>query len=262
MAANRIALLSVSNKTGIVEFARGLVRFGFRIISTGGTAKLLKDNKIDVTEVAAVTDFPEMLDGRVKTLHPKIHGGLLGRRDKPKHLEEMAKHGILPIDLIAVNLYPFKETVSRGCSFEEAIEEVDIGGPAMIRSASKNLESVIVATDPSDYESILSEMEKNNGSLGRETRLRLAQKAFLVTSEYDALIHDYLVKSSGIRSEEEDLPDVLRISAPRLQNLRYGENPHQRAAFYRRSAGVSKLQFKQFHGKELSYCKSAIRFIS
>lgn len=254
MAAKKTALISVSNKSGILEFARGLVRFGFKIVSTGGTAGLLKDNKIDVTEVASVTNFPEMLDGRVKTLHPKIHGGLLGRRDKPKHLEEMAKHGIEPIDLIAVNLYPFEESVSRGCSFEEAIEEIDIGGPAMIRSAGKNFESVIIAIDPSDYEAILSEMESNNGFVGRDTRLRLAQKAFLRTSEYDSAIYDYLLKSSGVRSEEEDLPDVLKISAPKLHNLRYGENPHQRGAIYSWGDEFPTVTGARFiQGKELSF---------
>lgn len=254
MVLKRTALLSVSDKTDIVDFAKGLVRFGFKILSTGGTAKLLKENNIEVLEVSSVTGFPEMLDGRVKTLHPKIHGGLLGRRDNPKHLEEMLKHGIEAIDLVAVNLYPFEKSVSMGCSFEEAIEEIDIGGPALIRSASKNFESVVVAVDWADYKSILSEMVKNKGSLSRDTKLRLAQKAFLRTAEYDAAIHNYLLGTSSDKLEEEDLPEILKISSQKIQNLRYGENPHQRGAIYSwgdETPSVTGAKFIQ--GKELSF---------
>jgi phosphoribosylaminoimidazolecarboxamide formyltransferase/IMP cyclohydrolase len=189
------ALISVSNKKGIVEFANVLHTMGIEIISTGGTAKTLRDSGIAVKDVSEHTGFPEMLDGRVKTLHPKIHGGLLSRRDNPKDMEEIRKHGIDTIDMVVVNLYPFEETISRaGVSFAEAIENIDIGGPAMLRSASKNFQDVAVIVDPSDYENIINEMQKMNGALSYRTRLELAKKVFRHTSRYDAIIADYLTE--------------------------------------------------------------------
>jgi len=189
------ALISVSNKKGIAEFANVLHTMGIEILSTGGTAKTLRDSGIAVKDVSEHTGFPEMLDGRVKTLHPKIHGGLLSRRDNPKDMEEIRKHGIDTIDMVVVNLYPFEETISRaGVSFAEAIENIDIGGPAMLRSASKNFQDVAVIVDPSDYENIINEMQKMNGDLSYRTRLELAKKVFRHTSRYDAIIADYLTE--------------------------------------------------------------------
>lgn len=189
------ALISVSNKKGIVEFAKVVHAMGIEILSTGGTAKTLRDSGITVKDVSEHTGFPEMLDGRVKTLHPKIHGGLLSRRDNPKDMEEIKKHGIDTIDMVVVNLYPFEETISRaGVSFAEAIENIDIGGPAMLRSASKNFQDVAVIVDPSDYENIINEMQKMNGGLSYRTRLELAKKVFRHTSRYDAIIADYFAK--------------------------------------------------------------------
>ena len=189
------ALISVSNKKGIVEFAKVLQAMGIEILSTGGTAKTLRDSGITVKDVSEHTGFPEMLDGRVKTLHPKIHGGLLSRRDNPKDMEEIRKHGIDTIDMVVVNLYPFEETISRaGVSFAEAIENIDIGGPAMLRSASKNFQDVAVIVDPSDYENIIHEMKSMNGDLSYRTRLELAKKVFRHTSRYDAIIADYFAK--------------------------------------------------------------------
>ena len=189
------ALISVSNKKGIAEFAKVLQAMGIEILSTGGTAKTLRDSGIAVKDVSEHTGFPEMLDGRVKTLHPKIHGGLLSRRDNPKDMEEIRKHGIDTIDMVVVNLYPFEETISRaGVSFAEAIENIDIGGPAMLRSASKNFQDVAVIVDPSDYENIINEMQKMNGDLSYRTRLELAKKVFRHTSRYDAIIADYLTE--------------------------------------------------------------------
>jgi len=189
------ALISVSNKKGIAEFAKVLQAMGIEILSTGGTAKTLRDSGITVKDVSEHTGFPEMLDGRVKTLHPKIHGGLLSRRDNPKDMEEIRKHGIDTIDMVVVNLYPFEETISRaGVSFAEAIENIDIGGPAMLRSASKNFQDVAVIVDPSDYENIINEMKSMNGDLSYRTRLELAKKVFRHTSKYDAIIADYLTE--------------------------------------------------------------------
>jgi phosphoribosylaminoimidazolecarboxamide formyltransferase/IMP cyclohydrolase len=189
------ALISVSNKKGIAEFAKVLQAMGIEILSTGGTAKTLRDSGITVKDVSKHTGFPEMLDGRVKTLHPKIHGGLLSRRDNPKDMEEIRKHGIDTIDMVVVNLYPFEETISRaGVSFAEAIENIDIGGPAMLRSASKNFQYVAVIVDPSDYENIINEMQNMTGDLSYRTRLELAKKVFRHTSRYDAIIADYLTE--------------------------------------------------------------------
>jgi phosphoribosylaminoimidazolecarboxamide formyltransferase / IMP cyclohydrolase len=255
MAVIRQALLSVSDKTGIVDFARGLAQLGVRLISTGGTAKLLKDSGVRVTEVADYTGFPEMLDGRVKTLHPKVHAGILARRDLPAHMAALDKAGIGTIDLVAINLYPFGATVARpGCTLGEAIENIDIGGPAMVRSAAKNHDHVAVLTDPGDYQPILKELNAAGGALGAETRFRLAQKAFSHTAHYDGAISNYLtsVDATGGRAR---FPGRLNLQFERAQDLRYGENPHQEAAFYRdlEPAAGSLGAYRQLQGKELSY---------
>jgi phosphoribosylaminoimidazolecarboxamide formyltransferase/IMP cyclohydrolase len=255
MAVIKQALISVSDKTGIVEFARGLAGFGVALISTGGTARLLRDAGLKVTEVADHTGFPEMLDGRVKTLHPKVHGGILARRDVPGHLAELGKAGIPAIDLVAVNLYPFAAAVARpGGTLAEAIENIDIGGPAMVRSAAKNYEHVAVVTDPADYQPVLKEMAAAAGALGAEMRFRLAQKAFSHTAQYDGAISNYLTSldAAGGRSR---FPRRLNLQFERVQPLRYGENPHQEAAFYRdlRPAPGSLGAYRQLQGKELSY---------
>lgn len=193
MAKIKRVLVSLSDKTGAVDFARGLAEFDVEFLSTGGTAKILRDAGLKVTDVSEYTGFPEMLDGRVKTLHPKIHGALLGIRSNPEHVETMKKHGIVPIDMIVVNLYPFRETISKpGCTFEDAIENIDIGGPTMLRSASKNFQSVTVVIDPVDYPMIIETMKKNNGEVSAEINLKLAYKVFKTTSEYDRMISDYL----------------------------------------------------------------------
>lgn len=193
MAKIKRVLISLSDKTGAVEFAKELAQFGVEFLSTGGTAKILRDAGLRVKDVSEYTGFPEMLDGRVKTLHPKIHGALLGLRSNPEHVETMKKHGIEPIDMIVVNLYPFKETISKpGCTFEDAIENIDIGGPAMLRSASKNFQSVTVVIDPADYSVVIETMKKNNGEIGSDLNLKLAQKVYKTTSEYDKMIADYL----------------------------------------------------------------------
>lgn len=191
MTAIKRALISLSDKSGIIPFAKKLNNGGVAILSTGGTAKLLRDNGIDATEVSDYTGFPEMMDGRVKTLHPKIHGALLGLRDNPEHIEAMQKHGIIPIDMVVINLYPFQQTISRGCTLDEAIENIDIGGPAMLRSAAKNYKYVTVIIDPKDYDSVLSEMELNDGCVSEETNFRLAIKVFELTSQYDSMIATY-----------------------------------------------------------------------
>ena len=255
MAVIKQALLSVSDKTGIVEFARGLAGSGVALISTGGTARLLKDAGLKVTEAAEHTGFPEMLDGRVKTLHPKVHGGILARREVPGHMAALAKAGIPAIDLVVVNLYPFGATVARpGCTLAEAIENIDIGGPALVRSAAKNYEHVAVVTDPADYGPVLKEMAVAAGALGGETRLRLAQKAFSHTAQYDGAISNYLtaLEASGERAR---FPQRLNLQFERLQALRYGENPHQAAALYRdlRPAPGSLGGYRQLQGKALSY---------
>jgi phosphoribosylaminoimidazolecarboxamide formyltransferase / IMP cyclohydrolase len=255
MAVIRQALLSVSDKTGIVDFARGLAASGVRLISTGGTARLLQDSGVRVTEVADYTGFPEMLDGRVKTLHPKVHAGILARRDLPAHMAALAKAGIGTIDLVAINLYPFGATVARtGCTLPEAIENIDIGGPALVRSAAKNHDHVAVLTDPADYQPVLRELNAAAGALGAETRFRLAQKAFSHTAHYDGAISNYLtsVDPAGGRAR---FPGWLNLQFERAENLRYGENPHQEAAFYRdlEPAAGSLGAYRQLQGKELSY---------
>ena len=247
----KLALLSVSDKRGVVEFATALVnRFGYRILSTGGTAKILAERGLPVTEVSRHTGFPEIMEGRVKTLHPKIHGGLLCRRDKPDHLRQAEANGIALIDLVAVNLYPFEQTVVRpGVGFEEAIENIDIGGPSMLRSAAKNHESVTVVCDPADYEPVLQAME-SPGALA-EIRRKLALKVFQRTAGYDAAIARYLEGqlAGPDLGAIAGFPDSLTLSFKKASGLRYGENPHQKAALY----GTFFEHFEQLQGKELSY---------
>jgi phosphoribosylaminoimidazolecarboxamide formyltransferase/IMP cyclohydrolase len=243
----RRALLSVSDKRGIVELARGLAAHGVELLSTGGTAKLLREAGLTVKEVAEHTGFPEMLDGRVKTLHPKIHGGLLGRRDLPEHVAAMNEHGIPPIDLVCVNLYPFREVTARGCSLEEAIENIDIGGPSMLRSAAKNHAAVTVVVDPADYAVVLDEMRTHRGATVPETRARLAKKVFRATAAYDGMIADYLGDLG--RGADEHFGESMHLQLTKAAELRYGENPHQHAALY----GDLFSFLEQLHGKELSY---------
>lgn len=248
------ALISVSDKTGVLELAQSLHQLGVKILSTGGTAKLLAAHDVPVTEVADYTGFPEMLDGRVKTLHPKIHGGLLARRDTPEHLTALAKHDIGTIDLLIVNLYPFEDTVAKpGCTLEDAIENIDIGGPAMVRSAAKNWKDVGVLTDASQYASALTEL-KTSGTLSDTTKFALSVAAFNRIAQYDAAISNYL---SGRQTDgtQSDFPAQSNSSFIKLQDLRYGENPHQQAAFYRDlyPAPGSLITAKQLQGKELSY---------
>ncbi|MBW8073085.1 MAG: bifunctional phosphoribosylaminoimidazolecarboxamide formyltransferase/IMP cyclohydrolase [Ferrovum sp.] len=249
------ALLSVSDKTGLIELAQVLHHLDIELLSTGGTAQALRDAKIPVREVSDLTGFPEMLDGRVKTLHPKIHGGLLGNRDIPSHQEAMTRHGIDPIDLVVVNLYPFRETIAQpGVTLEEAIENIDIGGPAMVRSAAKNHVHVAVVTDPTDYPRLIDELERNRGALSAATRFELAVKAFSHTAEYDGAIATYL---SGLNaaSQADGYPERLHLSFVKYQSLRYGENPHQEAAFYRDPVAPSGVlaHYRQLQGKPLSY---------
>lgn len=255
MSRIKRALLSVSNKNGLVDFAKALHALDVELLSTGGTARLLSEEGIPVTEVGDYTGFPEMLDGRLKTLHPKIHGGLLGIRDNPEHAASMRGAGIEPIDLVVVNLYPFRETVAAAdCTLERAIENIDIGGPAMLRSAAKNHHYVGVVTNPEDYPHIARELADNAGGLSHETRFDLARKAFTHTAQYDQAISDYLWRDDAAR-HGETLPQHLNLSLTKLQDLRYGENPHQSGAFYRdpELALGTLANFKQLQGKELSY---------
>jgi len=259
----RRALISVHDKTGIIPFAQALAALGVEILSTGGTAKLLREAGVAVRDVSDVTGFPEMLDGRVKTLHPRIHGGLLARRDVPEHLAALEKHGIAPIDLVVSALYPFEQTVARpDVTREEAIENIDIGGPAMIRSAAKNHASVGVVTSPSQYQPVLDELRANGASIGEATRYRLAQEAFDRTAQYDAAIAAYLASEGGVAhplgsigTAAAAFPSTFRIDAARVLSLRYGENPHQTAAFYRQvdAPSVGLASMKQLHGSELGY---------
>jgi len=246
------ALLSVSDKTGLIDFARALAAQGVELLSTGGTAKALRDAAIPVTEVADYTGFPEMLDGRVKTLHPKIHGGILGRRDLPEHVAAMNRNNIGYIDLVCVNLYPFVATVARpGCTLEDAIENIDIGGPAMVRSAAKNHAFVTIVTDPADYAAVVEEMRANGGAVGDRTRFSLAIKAFEHTAAYDGAIANHF----GKLVEESEFPRTINLQFKKQQAMRYGENPHQNAAFYveagAREASIATA--RQLQGKELSY---------
>jgi phosphoribosylaminoimidazolecarboxamide formyltransferase/IMP cyclohydrolase len=248
----RRALLSVSDKTGIVEFARELKERGIELLSTGGTAKLLIRHGVAVKEVADHTGFPEIMGGRVKTLHPKIHGGLLGRRGMDE--EVMREHGIEPIDLLAVNLYPFAATVARAdCTYDDAVENIDIGGPAMVRAAAKNHASVTVVVDPTDYRSLLDELAANQGSTRVIVRQKLAAKAFAHTAQYDAMVSAYFTGVIG--GGTVTFPDDLNLSFRKHLGLRYGENPHQQAAFYKdpRAIGASVTAADQIQGKELSY---------
>lgn len=245
------ALISVSDKTGVEEFASGLAALGAEIVSTGGTARMLRDKGLRVRDVSELTGFPEMLDGRVKTLHPKVHGGILAVRDNPEHQSQTRAQGIEFIDLVAINLYPFEETAAKpGVSFEELIENIDIGGPAMIRSAAKNFEDVTVVVDAADYAVVLEEARNNEGGVSRETRARLARKAFATTAAYDGVISTTLQKWAG-----HGLPENLHVSVRKAFDLRYGENPHQKAALYLNpSAGRRGLAFaRQVQGKELSF---------
>jgi len=243
----RRALISVSDKNGVLDLAKELAAHGALLLSTGGTAKLFRDAGLPVREVAEHTGFPEMLDGRVKTLHPKIHGGLLGRRDLPAHVAAMQEHGIPPIDLVCVNLYPFAEVTRRGCTFEEAIENIDIGGPSMLRSAAKNHDAVTVLVDPADYAVVIAEMREHRGATTLATRKRLAKKVFRTTAAYDGTIADYL--GALERSADEPFGETLHLGLERSAHLRYGENPHQKAALYGRFGEA----LEQLHGKELSF---------
>ncbi|HEX6398788.1 MAG TPA: bifunctional phosphoribosylaminoimidazolecarboxamide formyltransferase/IMP cyclohydrolase [Steroidobacteraceae bacterium] len=248
----RRALLSVSDKTGLVEFARALVARKVEILSTGGTARTLTDAGIPVIEVSTYTGFPEIMDGRVKTLHPRVHGGLLGRRGTDEAV--MAKHDIPRIDLLAVNLYPFAATVAKpDCTYADAIENIDIGGPAMVRAASKNHESVTVVVDPADYARVLADLEANAGATSIDTRASLAAKAFAHTAKYDTMVSSYLLNREV--QAAESFPETLPLVYEKLQDLRYGENPHQRAAFYRElgAAGSCVATARMLQGKELSF---------
>jgi phosphoribosylaminoimidazolecarboxamide formyltransferase / IMP cyclohydrolase len=252
------AILSVTDKTGLVDFARRLAALGIELISTGGTAKLLRDSGIPVKDISELTGFPEMLDGRVKTLHPKVHGGILHRRDDPKHLAAVAEHGIAPIDMIVVNLYAFEKTAAKpDVKFEDLIENIDIGGPSMIRSAAKNFHDVAVVTSPQDYLVIADELERGHGSLSLATKWRLAQKAFATTAAYDSAIASTLERISGdsfqLHSQSESFPSTLRLNFQKVLDLRYGENPHQKAAMYSDGSGVGVANGRQLQGKELSY---------
>ena len=241
------ALISVSDKKGVAAFAQELVQLGWEIVSTGGTAEALRQEGVPVISIDEVTGFPEMMDGRVKTLHPKVHGGLLARRDNPAHLAAMQQHGITAIDLVAVNLYPFRETVGKpGTTFEHAIENIDIGGPSMLRSAAKNHDSVIVVVDPADYTGVIAGLKA--GGVPGDERRRLATKVYAHTSAYDAAITNYLATRSG-----EPFPPAVALVLERRQSLRYGENPHQPAALYATDEAHGVRELRQLHGKELSF---------
>ncbi len=259
--ADLTALLSVSDKTGIVDFARALHAQGIKLLSTGGTAKLLADNGLPVTEVSEITGFPEMLDGRVKTLHPRVHGGLLARRDVPAHMAALKEHGIGTIDLLIINLYPFaKATAKADCTLEDAIENIDIGGPAMLRAAAKNWQDVGVVIDPADYPQVLGELQA--GGLKRATKFMLAKKVFAHTAAYDGMITNYLTAlEAGAEEQTEavparaEYPQVFNLQLHKVQGMRYGENPHQSAAFYKEAAPATGLLagWTQIQGKELSF---------
>jgi len=258
------ALISVSDKTGVLEFAQGLAAQGVKLLSTGGTAKMLRDAGLAVTEIGDYTGFPEMLDGRVKTLHPKVHGGILARRDLPEHLATIEQHGIPTIDLVCVNLYPFAATIAKaGVTLEDAIENIDIGGPAMVRSSAKNYAGVAIVTDPEDYAPLLAEMKANGGALQLATRFGLAKKAFTHTARYDSMIANWLTGlDEGAEAKPAEaapvpaiFPAKLQLAFDRTEILRYGENSHQSAAFYREPNPVagSIAAYTQLQGKELSY---------
>ncbi len=246
------ALVSVSDKTGLVQFCRSLSEWGVEIISTGGTSRVLSENGVSNIPIESVTGFPEMMDGRVKTLHPKIHGGLLARRDDPHHLAAAEAHGIGLIDIVVVNLYPFEQTTQKpGVSLEEVIENIDIGGPSMIRSAAKNYRSVAVVVNPARYDAVISELKANAGQLSDLLREDLALEAFEHTGRYDTVIAMYL--KNRLRPTEGEFPPTLAPVLEKKMDLRYGENPHQKAAFYATKGQVGSSEFRQLHGKELSY---------
>ncbi len=252
------AILSVTDKTGLEEFARKLHQLGVELVSTGGTAKLLRDSGIPVKDISELTGFPEMLDGRVKTLHPKVHGGILHIRENQQHKEAVAQHGIVPIDMVVVNLYAFEKTASKpGVSFHELIENIDIGGPSMVRSAAKNFQDVAIVTSPGDYDAIAQEMQSNGGALSLATKWRLAQKAFATTAAYDSAIASTLERVASpegkLEVSESGFPQTLRLSFNKAFDLRYGENPHQKAALYSDGSGKGIANGKQLQGKELSY---------
>ena len=252
------AILSVTDKSGLETFARKLHGMGVELISTGGTAKLLRESGIPVKDISELTGFPEMLDGRVKTLHPKVHGGILHVRENEQHRAAVSKHGIQPIDMVVVNLYAFEKTASKpGVSFHELIENIDIGGPSMVRSAAKNFQDVAIVTSAEDYDSIAEEMQNSGGSLSLETKWRLAQKAFATTAAYDSAIASTLERIEApqgkLAIDEQGFPQMLRLSFNKAFDLRYGENPHQKAALYSDGSGKGVANGKQLQGKELSY---------
>ncbi len=252
------AILSVTDKTGLVDFARILSSMNIELISTGGTAKLLRDSGIAVKDISELTGFPEMLDGRVKTLHPKVHGGILHRRETPAHVAAVTEHGIQPIDMVVVNLYAFEKTAAKpGVAFEELIENIDIGGPSMIRSAAKNFHDVAVVTSPADYPAIAEELKSNSGAVSLATKWRLAQKAFATTAAYDSAIASTLERITADFQMPEDrdaaFPQTLRLSFQKALDLRYGENPHQKAAMYSDGSSLGVANARQIQGKELSY---------
>jgi phosphoribosylaminoimidazolecarboxamide formyltransferase/IMP cyclohydrolase len=254
MAAIKRALISVSDKTGVLELAQELNTFGVELLSTGGTAKMIRDAGIPVMDVSDYTGFPEMMDGRVKTLHPKVHGALLGLRDNPEHVDAMAKHDIEPIDMVVVNLYPFEATVARdGCSLEDAIENIDIGGPTMLRSAAKNNKFVTVLVDPDDYATVITEMKQSSGEVSTETNFRLAVKVYQHTAAYDGAISNWLGKRTA--EEHAEFAPTLTLQFQKAQGMRYGENPHQNAAFYveKNITEASIATARQLQGKALSY---------
>jgi phosphoribosylaminoimidazolecarboxamide formyltransferase/IMP cyclohydrolase len=256
MSGIQRAILSVTDKSGLAAFAQKLAQLGVELISTGGTAKLLRDSGIAVKDISDLTGFPEMLDGRVKTLHPKVHGGILHRREDASHRAAVAAHGILPIDMVVVNLYAFEQTAAKpGVHFDEIIENIDIGGPSMIRSAAKNFRDVVVVTSPADYEAIANEMAQNGGTLSLETKWRLAQKAFATTAAYDSGIASTLehLHPGAVPAAPAGFPATLRLSFQKLADLRYGENPHQKAAMYTDGSSAGVANAHQLQGKELSY---------
>ncbi len=250
------AILSVTDKTGLVEFARELAAMNVELVSTGGTAKLLRQAGVPVRDISDLTGFPEMLDGRVKTLHPKVHGGILHIRANPEHQKAVAEHGIAPVDMVVVNLYAFEKTASKpGMRFEEIIENIDIGGPSMVRSAAKNFQDVAIVTSPNDYAALAAEMKSSGGELSAATRWRLAQKAFALTAAYDAAIASTLehISPDGEVTADPGLPSTVRLIFAKSLDLRYGENPHQRAAMYSDGSGRGVANGRQLQGKDLSY---------
>jgi phosphoribosylaminoimidazolecarboxamide formyltransferase/IMP cyclohydrolase len=256
------AILSVTDKTGLADFARKLAALGIELVSTGGTAKLLRDSGIAVKDISELTGFPEMLDGRVKTLHPKVHGGILHRRENPAHRSAVAEHGIAPIDMVVVNLYAFEKTAAKpGVAFEELIENIDIGGPSMIRSAAKNFHDVAIVTSPADYDAIADELAGSGGALSLDTKWNLARRAFATTAAYDSAIASTLERVSvngnlhlqTPSQADEQFPQTLRLTFQKALDLRYGENPHQKAAMYSDGSGAGVANTRQLQGKELSY---------